>query len=376
MTTSHRIRWVFLAAGLAAAALGAGSCSKGRKGQMTAPASPVVVAEAAAQDIPYLVQTVGQVQAYSTVAVKAQVGGAIMGVNFREGQDVKKNDVLFLIDRRPFEVALKQAESQIEKDRALLRNAESDLTRYANLVRKDYVTREQYDSLVANRDVLLASIKADEASIANASLQLEYCTITSPIDGRAGSLLIYPGNIIKANDTNPAVVIYQIIPIYVSFSVPQQYLPTIKEYMSKGQLKTEAFLTGESSPSATGELTFVDNAIDTSTGTIMLKATFANTDRALWPGQSLNVSLTLFVEKNAVVVPSQAVQTSQSGQYVFVVKSDMTVEMRTVKVDRSVGEQTVITDGLKAGETVVTDGLLRLTPGSRVEIQPRVREAP
>jgi multidrug efflux system membrane fusion protein len=299
-----------------------------------------------------------------------------VGVDFKEGQDVKKNDVLFLIDRRPFEVALKQAESQLEKDRALLRNAESDLTRYANLVRKDYVTKEQYDSLVANRDVLLASIKADQASIASASLQLEYCTITSPIDGRTGSLLIYPGNIIKANDTNPAVVIYQIIPIYVSFSVPQQYLPTIKEYMSKGNLKTDVFLTGESRPSATGELTFVDNAIDTSTGTIMLKATFSNTDRALWPGQFLNVSLTLFVEKNAVVVPSQAVQTSQSGRYVFVVKPDMTVEMRTVKVDRSVGEQTVITDGLKAGETVVTDGLLRLTPGSRVEIQPAVREAP
>ena len=375
MITLHRLRWLFWLTALSAGGLVMAGCSKGTKRQPAVPTSPVNVAKASAEDVPYSVNAVGQVQAYSSVSVKAQVGGEIVGVNFREGQDVRKNDVLFVIDRRPFEVALKQAEAQLEKDRALLRNAEADLARYENLVRKDYVTKEQYDSLVANRDVLVAAIKADEAGVANARLELEYCTVTSPIDGRTGSLLIHQGNIIKANDL-PALTILQDSPIYVVFSVPQQYLPRIKEYMAKGDLRTEVFPSGEGGPAVAGVLSFVDNTIDTTTGSIMLKSTFPNEDRALWPGQFLNVSLILFIEKSAVVVPPQAVQTGQSGQYVMVVKSDMTVESRTVEVDRTYGNLSVIRSGLKPGETVVTDGLLRLVPGARVEIQKAAQETP
>jgi multidrug efflux system membrane fusion protein len=345
------------------------SSSKEKSGQRSFSANPVTVTLAAQKDMPFLIRSVGQVQAYSTVSVKAQVGGEITGVYFKEGQNVKKGDILLTIDRRPCEIALRQAESVLEKDRALLKNAEADVKRYDELVQKDYVTKEQYDSLIANRDVLVASIKADEANIANAKLQLDYCTIVSPIDGRTGSVLIYPGNIIKANDTNPAVVILQIIPIYVAFSVPEQYLPRIKEFMSKGQLKTDAFPSSEDGASIPGVLSFVDNAIDPATGTIMLKSTFSNQDRALWPGQFLNVSLTLTIEKNVTVVPSQAVQTSQTGQYIFVIKEDMTAEMRPVKVDRAVGGETIVAEGVKPGEKVVTDGQLRLIPGARVDIR-------
>ncbi len=375
MNTLQRIGRLLLIAALASVLPSTVACSKGQKRPPAPPASPVNVAQVLAKDVPDSINTVGQVQAYSTVSVKAQVGGEIVSVNFQEGQNVKKNEVLFVIDPRPFEVALKQAEAQLEKDRALLRNAEADLARYENLVRKDYVTKEQYDSLAANRDVLAAAIKSDEAGIVNARLQLEYCTVTSPIDGRTGSLLIHQGNIIKANDL-PALTILQDSPIYVVFSVTQQYLPQIKEYMAKGDIRTEVFPSGEGGPAVAGVLSFVDNTIDTTTGSIMLKSTFPNADRTLWPGQFLNVSLILFTEKNAVVVPSQAVQTGQAGQYVMVVKSDMTVESRTVEVDRTYGNLSVIRSGLKPGETVVTDGLLRLVPGARVEIQKTAQETP
>jgi multidrug efflux system membrane fusion protein len=372
MTIQKKIKTGFLVGAATVALLWGGACSpsKNKRVQRSFPANPVAVAQALQKDMPFQVNSVGRVEAFSTVAVKAQVGGQITGVYFKEGQSVKKGELLLTIDRRPYEIALKQSESLLEKDRALLRNAEADVERYAGLVQKDYVTKEQYDSLIANRDVLIAAIKADEANVANSKLQLEYCAIVSPIDGRTGSLLIYPGNIIRANDTSPAVVIFQINPIYVSFSVPEQYLPRIQDFMAKETMKTEAFPAGENGPSLPGVLSFVDNTIDPATGTIILKSTFPNGDRALWPGQFLNVSLTLTVEKNVTVVPSQSVQTSQTGQYVFVVKEDMTAEMRPVKVDRTVGGETVIAAGVKPGEKVVTDGQLRLVPGSRVEVKP------
>jgi multidrug efflux system membrane fusion protein len=333
------------------------------------PGSPVTVASAAQKDMPLVLDSVGRVEAILTVSVKALVGGEVTGVYFKEGQAVRKGDLLLTIDPRPFEIVLKQAESLLEKDRALLRNAQADVARYADLVQKDYVTKEQYDGLVANRDVLTAAVKADEAGVANARLQLEYTTIRSPIDGRTGSLLIDPGNIIKANDTAPAVVIDQLAPIYVTFSVPEQNLLRIKEYMAKAPLAVEAVPPGSGQPAASGVLTFVDNAIDQSTGTITLKATFDNRDGALWPGQFLNVRLTLAVEKGVVVIPSPAVQNGQSGQYVYVVKDDMTAELRPVKVTRVFGEESIIAEGVKPGERVVTDGQLRLAPGSRVEIK-------
>jgi membrane fusion protein, multidrug efflux system len=356
---------------IAAALVATAACSSGgKKAGRAMPGSPVSVAQVVAKDLPLDINAVGRVEAISTVAVKAQVTGEVMGVQFKEGQTVRKGDLLFTIDPRPFEIALKQAESLLEKDRALLRNAQADVVRYSDLVQKDYVTKQQYDTAVANRDVLVAAVKADEAAVANARLQLDYSTVRSPIDGRTGSLLIDAGNIIKANDVGPAVVIEQMTPIYVTFSVPEQFLPRIKEFMAKAPLGTEAVPNGNGHPPVSGVLTFINNAIDQSTGMITLKATYDNRDATLWPGQFLNVRLTLTVEKGVVTVPSQAVQTGQSGQYIYVVKDDLTAEMRPVKVGRARGEESVITEGLKPGERVVTDGQLRLAPGAKVEIKP------
>jgi multidrug efflux system membrane fusion protein len=331
-------------------------------------ASPVSAAKVVQKNIPLQIRAIGNVQAYSTVQVKAQVGGQLMDVSFKEGQDVRKGDLLFKIDPRPFEIAVKQGEANLAKDTALLKNADAELGRYAGLAEKDYVTKERYDQLRVNADVLRASVGADEASLDNMRLQLEYCFIRSPVEGRTGSLMVYPGNLVKANDTTALVVIYQMSPIYVAFSVPEQNLPLIKKFMAKGPLKTEA-IPNNKEGSSLGMLTFVDNGIDSSTGMIQLKATFPNTDKALWPGQFLNVVLTLMVENGAIVVPSQAVQTGQSGPFVMVVKSDSTVESRLVTVERNYEEEAVVSSGLKLGEIVVTDGLLRLVPGSTVEIK-------
>ncbi len=347
--------------------VGAG-CGR-KKAAPPMPGSPVSVAAAVQKDLPLEITAVGRVEAILTVSVKAQVGGEVTHVRFKEGQDVRKGDVLFLVDPRPFEIALKQAESQLERDQAQLRNAETDLARYAGLVQKDYVTKEQYDALVANRDVLAATVKADEAGVANARLNLGYATVRSPIAGRTGTLFIDEGNIIKANDTNPAVVIDQMTPIYVSFSLPEGNLERIRKYQAAAPLKVEALPEAQGAAPVAGVLTFIDNAIDATTGTITLKGTFENPDLVLWPGEFLNVRLTLTTEKGLIVVPSRAVQTGQNGEYVYVVKEDLTAEMRPVKVQRTFGEDSVIASGLKPGERVVTDGQLRLYPGAKVEIK-------
>ena len=333
------------------------------------PAVAVVWAEAVRKDVPVEIRAIGRVEAYSSVAIKAQVTGEITSVNFQEGQEVRQGDVLFTIDPKPYEIALQQAQALLEKDRALLKEAEADAKRYGDLAAKEYVTREQVDKTVAARDTLIASIKADEAGVANARLQLDRCTVRSPIDGRTGSLLIYRGNLVRSTDAAPAVVINQIAPVRVTFSVPEQSLPRIREYRAKSELKVEALLDNGNAP-AEGTLSFIDNAIDVTTGTIDLKATFANRDRRLWPGQFVNVVMTLAVQTGAVVVPSQAVQSGQGGLYVFVVKDDMTVEMKRPKIDRTIGNETVIADGLAPGEKVVVDGQLQLVPGARVQAKP------
>jgi multidrug efflux system membrane fusion protein len=333
------------------------------------PGSPVSVAQAEQRDVPLEIAAVGRVESIATVSVKAQVGGEVTAIYFKEGQAVRKGDRLFSIDPRPYEIAERQAESLLEKDRALLKNAEADAARYAGLVQKDYVTKEQYDALLANRDVLVAAVKADEASVAKARLDLAYTDVRAPIDGRTGSLLIDAGNIIKANDTVGAVVIEQMSPIYVTFAVPEQHLPAIKAFMAQGRLRTVAAPAGDAVPPVDGVLTFVDNAIDTATGSITLKATFDNRDGKLWPGQFLNVRLTLTTERGVTVVPSQAVQTGQNGEYVYVVKDDLTAEMRPVKLDRTFDGSAIIAEGVKPGERVVTDGQLRLAPGAKVDIK-------
>jgi multidrug efflux system membrane fusion protein len=333
------------------------------------PAVPVRVATAISKTVPVQVQAVGTVQAYKAVSVLAQVSAELRSVHFEDGQHVKAGDLLFSLDARPFQAELDQAQANLAKDQAQLENARVELKRNAAVVEKGYVSQEQYDQAVATAAALQATVQADQAAIETARLQLEYCTIHSPVDGVMGAVLIDSGNIVKANDTgNPLVVVNQVRPIYVAFYVPQKYLPQVRKYMAMGKLAVEATTPGYEASAPRGELTFIDNTINPSAGTIQLRATFANEDEVLWPGQFVNAVLTLTSQPGAVVVPSQAVQTGQKGLYVFVVKSDLTVEYRPVEVSMTVDGESVITKGVQAGLKVVTDGQLRLADGSPVKI--------
>jgi len=343
------------------------ACSNG-KAKQSAPAAPVKTGDVTRMDVPLQINAIGNVEAYNTVSVKAMIAGEVIDVHFKEGQDVKQGDLLFQIDPRPYAAALKQAEAQLARDVAQAKNAEEQAKRYAILVQKDYVAKDQYDQLKANADALAAAVDADKANVENSRLQLAYCTIMSPIDGRVGSVLINKGNVIKANDL-VMVTINKIRPIYVTFSIPEQNLSDIKKYMTAGSLKVDALIPGDEKRPAQGKLTFVDNAVDTTTGTIRLKGTFENGDRRLWPGQFVNVALTLSMQRNAVVMPTAALQAGQQGQFVFVVKPDLTVESRPVTIARAYGELTVVAQGVKPGEKVVTDGQLQLIPGTKVEVK-------
>jgi multidrug efflux system membrane fusion protein len=333
------------------------------------PPVPVVVAPVVQKDVPVQLKTIGNVEAYATVAIKARVGGELKEVKFREGQDVTKGQLLFVIDPRPLETLLKQAEANLAKDRALAHKAENDARRYAELIKKDFVSREQYDQAKATHESLAAIVKADEVAVQNARLQLGYCFIAAPLTGRTGNLKADQGNLIKADADTPMVVINQIQPIYVSFSLPQQYLPEITRYLAQGKVGVKAIITGEERQPEEGVLTFVNNTVDTATGTFLLKATFENRDKRLWPGLFVNVVIHLTTQPQALVVPSQALQTGQQGQFVFVVKDDRTVETRPVEVDRIFDGEAVVKKGLQPGEQVVTDGQLRLAPGAKVEIK-------
>lgn len=333
-------------------------------------AAPVVVASVARQDVPVEVRAIGHVEPYATVAIKALVGGQVTRVGFREGEDVRRGDLLFQIDPRPYQAALARARGELERDRAIARNAEEDVKRYSELVEKDYVTRQQYDATRAAAAAALATAKAGEAAVETAKLQLAYCTVTAPVSGRTGSVLVNAGNVVKGNDDKPLVVLNQIQPVYVSFSVPESSLAQIRERLAPGEaLKVAAFPSGDPSRTQWGQLSFVDNTVDTGTGTILLKGTFPNPNEELWPGEYVDVVVTLSTDASAIVVPSQAVQTGQAGQYVWVVKADLTVESRPVTVARTKGPIAVVAKGLQAGERVVTDGQLRLAPGAKVEIR-------
>lgn len=343
---------------------------KGRKNEQPKnEAVPVAVAQVIRKTVPVRIRAVGNVEAYSRVEIKPQIGGELVGVHFREGQDVKEGDLLFTIDPRPYEAALRQAEANLARDVAQLENARQEQRRYEELVKKGYVSQSQYDQVRTNADALEAVVKADRAAVENARLQVSYCFIHSPITGRTGSLIVDKGNVVKANPDNPIVVINRIQPIYVNFSVPERYLNEIRKYMSEGKLKVEAGIAKDDRGPEQGVLTFVDNAVDAATGTIRLRATFDNGGRRLWPGQFVDAVLTLTTQPDAMTVPSQAVQTGQAGEYVFVVKSDLTVESRPVVASGTFNGEAVIDKGLNPGETVVTDGQLRLVPGARVEIK-------
>jgi multidrug efflux system membrane fusion protein len=348
------------------------ACSNDKSRKPVSAPIPVTVSTAIQKMVPIQLRVIGNVQAYSTVTVKSLVGGELVGVNFTEGQDVKKGDLLFTIDSQPFEAALKQAEANLQKDLAQAKNAQEDARRYEFLIQKNVVARQQYDKFRTDADALEATVLADRAAVENARIQLGYCSIRSPIDGRTGIINIKRGNIIAAVTQPNAidlVTINQIIPIHVIFYVPEQNLPEIKKYMAGGSLKVEALPPNDTSSGEQGVLTFIDNTVDKTTGTILLKGTFANREKKLWPGQFVNVVLTLTTEPNAIVIPSQAIQTGQEGQYIFVVKEDLTVESRPVIAGRSANNETIVQKGLQVDEKVVTDGQLRLYPGAKVEIK-------
>ncbi len=330
---------------------------------------PVTAAQVMPKSIPLEIRAVGNIESFSTVQVKSRVTGELQKVHFREGQDVAKGDLLFTIDPRPFEAVLSEARAKLERDRALFRKAEEDNRRYENLFQGGFISKEQYDQARTNLNSLHATLAADEAVVENARLQLGYTSIYSPISGRTGSILIDRGNMIKANDDNKSmVVIEQINPIYASFAAPESYFLQIMEKMKSNTLSVYALPDGSKAEPETGKLTFVDNSIDSKTGTIRLKAVFENKSRRLWPGQFVNITLVLGKLQNVLTVPSQAVQTGANGIFVFVISAENTVELRMIEALFSHDGETVIEKGVSSGEKVVTDGHIRLIPGAVVEI--------
>jgi len=373
VSAGGRLRLVVVAVALVAAAVALGlyftndSRAKEKRSASGPMAIPVVVAAAVQQSIPVRLQAIGNVEAFSTVALKARVDGQIVAVNFTEGQEVKKGDVLFRVDPRPYQAALRQAEANALRDAAARDQARSQERRYQELLDKNFVSKEAYAQIATNAQVAEANAKASQAALENAQLSLAYCTIASPIDGYTGKVLLQAGNLVKANDVNPLVVINQVKPVYVNFAVPEQQLPTVRKYMALGALAVQA-VGGGDAVLAQGELIFVDNAVDPSTGTIRMRAQFDNRDASLWPGQFVNVSVKLYDQTDAIVIPARAVQTGPQGSYVYIVRADMTAELRRITVERGEGERAVI-KGLAGGERVVTRGALRLAPGARVEIR-------
>ena len=332
-------------------------------------AVPILAAKVEQKTVSDTIRAIGRVEAFSTVEIKAQISGQIMQVNFRQGQDVKMGDLLFTIDPRPFEAALHQAQANLEKDRAQYRQAAADEQRYSTLFRQRVGSRQQYDQAEATAASLKASVDADEAAMQTAQLNLEYTSIRAPIDGRTGDLLVHAGNLVKPDADTAMVVINQVHPVYVDFAIPEQKLAAVREFMTERKLPVQVSLPGQQGPTESGELSFVDNAVDAKTGTINLKGQFANADARLWPGEFVNTTLVLHENPAAILVPSQAVQTGQQGSFVFVVQPDMKAAIRPVVIGESVDNQTVVTSGLKAGETVVTDGQLKLIPGATVTIK-------
>ncbi|MCC6695257.1 MAG: efflux RND transporter periplasmic adaptor subunit [Candidatus Hydrogenedentes bacterium] len=378
----------------------AGSCSKSETGKPGAagprPATPIHAAPATTETVPIQLPAIGAVEPLSTIEVKSQVSGIIMEVLFEEGQVVEEDQVLFVIDQRPFEVALQgaqanlfraqaehqEAQSMVARDKAMAENARKELSRDAELLSRGTVSQEEFDQSQANAEALEADVRADEAAVQSAAetvqaskaaidearLQLEYCTIRSPIGGKTGSLLIHKGNLARAGDSIPLVVINQTQPIYVSFTLPERNLSEVRNAMADGSLAVRAIIPGEEDRPVSGVVTFIDNAVDATTGTIRLKATFANEEDRLWPGQFVDVVLDIDVLENAVVVPAEAVQVGQNGAYVYVVNAGLTVDLRELKAGDTVDGKTIITEGLEPGEMVATDGQMRLAPGATVKI--------
>jgi len=355
-----------LAAGALVAYFSADSRAREKKAAKGPGAVPVAMVAAVKETVPVRLLAIGNVEPYASVAVKARVDGQILEVRFHEGQEVKKGDILFRIDPRPFEAALKQYEAQALRDVASRDQAASQERRYQELLDKNFVSKEAYAQYRTNAQTADATSRASQAALENARLNLDYTVIRSPIDGYVGRALLQAGNMVKANDTISLLIINQVKPVYVNFAIPEQQLTTVRELMRKGPLRVEAMASGTEKVLATGRVAFLDNAVDQATGTIKVRGIFDNADLALWPGQFCSIRVTLYDQENAIVVPVAAIQTGPTGEYVFVVKADSTAEVRKVTVSRSGTDQAIIGSGLAEGERVVTRGQLRVTPGAKL----------
>ena len=329
------------------------------------PPVPVTVERAKIKDMPLQINTFGKVEAYSQVPVKTMVSGQIHRFLTRPGEHVKKGDVLLEIDKRPFEAVLQQCQATLSKDKILLEDFIRQAEMKERLLASSAMDTNSTKSMRAQAESQRAQVSSSEAALKNAQLNLEYCTIKAPMDGRTGDILVYEGTVVKANDVN-VIELVQLKPIYVVFAPPQLNLPVIQHFFKQGKLNVHAQVPVAGGAEADGELTFIDSVVNPTSGTVKLKATFPNEDIQFWPGQFVNVTLTLTVEKNCVVVPSQAVSKGQNGSYVFIVKPDNTAEYHTVKAGRSLNDETIILEGLNGNEKIVTDGQVRLYPGARV----------
>ena len=358
---------------------------------------PVEMAAVTQKDVPIQIKAIGNVEALSTIAVRSQVEGVLQRVAFTPGEEVKKGALLFTIDPRPLQAALSQAEANllkamasvrqgrdiVLKDEAIANNSRAIVNRDLKLIEAGVISREEYDNALSKAQADEAAVRADQSAVANleaaqkaedanvqnARVQLSYTTIRAPLTGKTGNLIVTEGNLVRANDTSPMITITQSAPIYVTFSVPERELMRIRQYSGANGFVVQVVVPGDEANPGMGKLSLVDNTVDVATGTVRLKATYQNDDRRLYPGQFVNIVLTLGTESQAIVVPSQAVQTGQDKSFVYVVKSDMTVEVRTVKAGTAIDNMTVIEDGLKPGEQVVTDGQLRLVPGAKVQVK-------
>ena len=346
----------------------AAGCAKKIEKPKGRPPALVVVSAASQQDVPVQLKAIGTMEASESVTIRTQISGELVKVAFREGQDVQKGALLFQLDPRTYQAAIRKAEATLSRDRVIVSNARKDYERYAQLVKDGIVTQEQAEGYRTRAESAAADLAADQAALDNAREQLAYCRITAPISGRLGALLVDRGNVVKANDT-VLVTINKLTPIRANFTIPEKDFPEIKRYLSGGKLGVEADVPGSAGIREKGAVSFFDNTVDSTTGTIRLKASFDNAKKQLWPGQFVNLSLTLVMKNNAVVVPSQAIQTGQKGQFVFVVKQDTSSEIRPVVAGPVFAGMTVIENGLQSGERVVIDGQMRVIPGAKVEIK-------
>lgn len=339
----------------------------GAKMAKSLPPAPVRIAEAARRDVPILLEGIGNVQARSTIAIKARIDGQLMEAAVAEGQPVKKGDLLFRLDSRPYEAQLRQAEANVARDRANLDKALSDEKRYEGLAQKGISPKTKLEEAETSVAALRAAIRASEATVEIAQLNMEYATIRAPIDGRVGSILLAPGNMVKANDTQAILMLTEVRPIHVAFAIPEQHVGELKARMRQPEpISVEVTVQGEDAVVEKGELFFINNAIDPATGTILVMARLPNTEERLVPGQFIKARVRMTTLSQAVVVSSKAIQINQRGHYVWVVKPDMTAELRAVTIGPEVGSETVISRGIEAGDSVVVDGQLRLFPGSKV----------